>query len=107
MTEVWHVDYLVSTTCAYLLSVIFNYFASMRFVYTRKEEMTHSRAFSIFLGLSAVGLLLNDGFMYLMTTIASVDYRVSKLAVTFGVSLFNFFTRRHFLDAQPAHIRAW
>ena len=52
LTEVFGVPYLISTTISFVVSVIFNYFASMRFVFKRKDDMSRRREFIIFIVLS-------------------------------------------------------
>ena len=99
LTEVFGVNYLVSATISFTVSVIFNYLASMRYVFTHKEDMSRRREFVIFVVLSVIGLLLNDLFMWLGTDIASIDYRITKIAVTVLVAVYNFVTRKVFLDA--------
>ena len=45
LTEAFGVNYLVSATISFTVSVIFNYLASMRYVFTHKEGMSRRRAF--------------------------------------------------------------
>ena len=52
LTEVFGVNYLVSATISFTASVIFNYLASMRYVFTHKEGMSRRREFIIFVTLS-------------------------------------------------------
>lgn len=100
LTEVFGVPYLISTTVSFIISVIFNYFASMRFVFKRKDDMTRRREFIIFVVLSVIGLVINDVFMWLMVDFLFIDYRISKIVVTFIVAVWNFVTRKIFLEAK-------
>ena len=100
LTEVFGVPYLISTTVSFIISVIFNYFASMRFVFTRKDDMSRRREFIIFVVLSVIGLVINDVFMWLMVDFLFIDYRISKIVVTFIVAVWNFVTRKIFLEAK-------
>ncbi len=100
LTEVFGVPYLISTTVAFIVSVIFNYFASMRFVFKRKDSMSRRREFIIFVLLSVVGLILNDIFMYVFVDLFLVDYRISKIVVTALVMVWNFVSRKVFLEAK-------
>ena len=99
-TEVFGVPYLISTTVSFIISVIFNYFASMRFVFKRKDDMSRRREFIIFVVLSVIGLVINDVFMWLMVDFLFIDYRISKIVVTFIVAVWNFVTRKIFLEAK-------
>ena len=62
LTELFGVNYLVSATISFTVSVIFNYCASMRYVFTHKEGMSRTREFVIFVVLSVIGLLINNGY---------------------------------------------
>lgn len=100
LTEVFGVPYLISTTVSFVVSVIFNYFASMRFVFKRKDDMSRRREFIIFIVLSACGLGINDLLMWLMVDSLYIDYRLSKIVVTVVVAVWNFVTRKIFLEAH-------
>ena len=100
LTEVFGVPYLISTTISFVVSVIFNYFASMRFVFQRKDDMSRRREFIIFIVLSVCGLGINDLLMWLMVDSLYIDYRLSKIVVTVVVAVWNFVTRKIFLEAH-------
>lgn len=100
LTEAFGVPYLASTTISFIVSVIFNYVASMRYVFKRKDDMGRRREFIIFVALSVIGLVINDVFMWLMTDQLFIDYRFSKIVVTFIVAVWNFVTRKIFLEAH-------
>lgn len=100
LTELFGVPYLYSTTISFVASVIFNYVASMRFVFVRKDDMSRKREFSIFIILSLFGLLWNDLLMWLTVEYLYMDYRIAKILVTVVVSVWNFVTRKIFLEAH-------
>lgn len=98
LTEVFGIDYLVSATISFTISVIFNYIASMRFVFSHKEGLSKRREFVIFIILSVIGLVINNAFLWIGVDILGVDYRISKIIVTAIVMMWNFVTRKIFLD---------
>ena len=98
LTEIFSINYLVSATLSFTVSVIFNYVASMRFVFTHKEDMSRTREFVIFIVLSVIGLGINDLCMWLGTDLLSIDYRITKIGATAIVMVWNFVTRKKFLD---------
>ena len=100
LTEAFGVPYIISTTVSFVVSVIFNYVASMRYVFKRKDDMSRRREFIIFVALSVAGLGINDLFMWLMVDHLFIDYRISKIVVTFIVAVWNFVTRKIFLEAH-------
>lgn len=98
LTEVFAVPYLISTTIAFTVSVIFNYVASMRYVFVRNDDMSRRREFIIFVLLSVIGLVLNDVFMWLLVDFFFIDYRISKIITTVLVAIWNFVSRKIFLE---------
>ena len=98
LTEIFSVNYLVSATLSFTVSVIFNYAASMRYVFTHKEGTSRTREFVIFIVLSVIGLGINDLCMWLGTGLLSIDYRITKIGATAIVMVWNFVTRKKFLD---------
>lgn len=99
LTELFHINYLISATISFTVSVIFNYFASMRYVFTHKEGMSRRREFVIFVVLSVIGLMLNNVLMYIGTGLIGISYLITKLIATAVVTIYNFVTRKKFLDA--------
>ncbi len=100
LTEAFHVPYLLSTTISFVVSLIFNYLMSMRFVFSHKDGMSRRREFVIFVVLSVIGLAINDLLMWLGTDIVGVVYYVTKIFATAVVMVWNFVTRKIFLDGS-------
>ena len=95
LTEAFGVNYLVSFT----VSVVFNYVASMRYVFTHKEGMSCRREFIIFVVLSAIGLIINNACMWAGVELLHIHYLITKIGATAIVMVWNFVTRKKFLDA--------
>ena len=99
LTELFGINYLVSATISFTASVVFNYVASMRYVFTHKEGMSRRREFVIFVVLSVIGLLINNGCMWAGVELLGVHYLLTKIVATAIVMIWNFVTRKIFLDA--------
>lgn len=99
LTELSGINYLVSATISFTASVVFNYVASMRYVFTHKEGMSRRREFVIFVVLSVIGLLINNGCMWAGVELLGVHYLLTKIVATAIVMIWNFVTRKIFLDA--------
>lgn len=93
------VDYLLATTVSFVASIVFNYALSMKYVFERKDDMSRRREFTIFAILAAVGLGLNDLYMFVGVGLLNIGTMVMKPISTFFVTWYNFFSRRRFLDA--------
>lgn len=92
-------DYLLATTIAFTISIVVNYILSMKYVFSHKEDMSRKREFTIFAVLSAIGLGLNDLYMFIGVSLLNVGTMAMKLISTFFVTWYNYFSRRKFLDA--------
>ena len=102
LTEVFGIDPVISATVSFIISVIFNYAASMRYVLSHREGMSRSREFIIFVVLSAIGLGINDMLIWAGTDLASFDYRLVKIFATAVVMVWNFVTRKIFLEGEES-----
>jgi putative flippase GtrA len=100
LSSVCGINYLISATISYCVSLVFNYFASMRFVFKRKSEMSRKRAFVIFVVLTSIGLGINDLCMWIGVEFLAIDYRIVKVGATAVVMVWNFVTRKVFLDSS-------
>ena len=64
LVELFHLDFLMSTTVSFTTSVVVNYWLSMKYVFDHREGMSRKREFTIFTILSVIGLGLNDLYMF-------------------------------------------
>lgn len=97
-----NMNYLMATTIAFIISIVVNYVLSMRYVFSHKQDMSRRREFTIFAVLSAIGLGLNDLYMFVGVSILNIGTMAMKLISTFFVTWYNYFSRRKFLDAGHA-----
>lgn len=91
---------VVSATISFIVSVVFNYLASMHYVFSHKDGMSKQREFAVFVVLSVVGLIINDLMMWAGTAVVAIDYRIVKIVATAVVMIWNFVTRKAFLDGD-------
>ena len=75
LVELFHLDFLMSTTVSFITSVVVNYWLSMKYVFDHREGMSRKREFTIFTILSVIGLGLNDLYMFVGVTFLSIGYR--------------------------------
>ncbi len=100
LTEVLHINYLISSIISFTLSVIYNYVLSVRWVFTVNNQLSRQKQFVIFVLLSVVGLLLNTLFMWMFTDLVHLDYRIAKIIATALVMVYNFISRKIFLESR-------
>ena len=75
LVELFHLDFLMSTTVSFTTSVVVNYWLSMKYVFDHREGMSRKREFTIFTILSVIGLGLNDLYMFVGVTFLSIGYQ--------------------------------
>ena len=93
---------VVSAAISFTVSVVFNYVASMRFVFTHREDLSKRREFVIFVILSVIGLLINEAIMYVgIQTLgkSALAITITKVIATAVVMVWNFLSRKKWLDA--------
>lgn len=100
LTEVFSVPYLISCAISFSVSVVVNYLLSMKFVFASRDDLSKRKEFIIFVFLSVLGLLLTELLMWALSDKLGVHYMLSKIVVTGIVMVFNFVTRKIFLEAH-------
>lgn len=93
---------LVSNTAGFVVSVVFNYVASMKYVFSHRDDMSKRREFVIFVILSVIGLLLNDGIVLALNRGLALEANIAKVCATALVMVYNFITRKLLLDGGAA-----
>ena len=100
---------LIGSVAGFTVSVIANYILSFKFVFERKEEMNKKVEFITFVVLSLIGMLLNSflicpiygGNVALQQNIGhNLIYTIAKVFATAIVMVYNFVTRKIFLEKK-------
>lgn len=92
------VNYLVANVISFTLSTVFNYFASVRWVFDVSDGRSKTKDFVVFVVLSIIGLGLNSLCMYLLVDVAKLEVMLSKILATAIVTMYNFVTRKKYLE---------
>lgn len=98
LTEVVGIYYLMSSAISFTVSVIFNYIMSVKWVFNVTEDRSQAQDFTIFIVLSVIGLGINQLIMWLAADKLQIYYMVSKIGATAVVMVYNFVTRKIFLE---------
>ena len=96
--SILHLPLILSNTLSFCISVIYNYWASMTFVFDVDKNKSKKRNFILFIIFSIIGLILNDIIVYIITEKIKLYYMLSKIIATIIVMVFNFITRKKFLE---------
>ena len=113
LTNIFGVHYSISKFLGFVISAVVNYILSVKYVFTRKKEMDRKREFTVFLILSAFGLLINEIVMFVcidgiyahseaLKRVISDKLMVSIAAITATgiVMVYNFISRKLFLERK-------
>lgn len=99
LKELLGVDVLIASAISFCVSVAVNYVLSMAFVFKSKER-NKLREILIFVLLSVGGLALNQFILWIGVRFTSTYYLLVKLFATVIVPVYNFVTRKIFLEAK-------
>lgn len=100
LTELAGINYLISSAISFTVSVIFNYILSVYWVFNVDKEKNQTKAFLLFIILSVVGLGINQVIMWLCVDKLGIFYMLSKIGATGVVMVYNFITRKVFLEKK-------
>ena len=99
LTEIFKIPVLISVAISFTISVIFNYIASVKWVFdVDKEKNSKTKELVVFIVLSIVGLGINELIMWIMDKKFGIYYMISKIFATAVVMCYNFITRKLFLE---------
>ena len=96
--EVFRIDVLMSAAIAFIVSVVINYILSIKWVFDVNQNNSKKKNFIVFIIFSIIGLLLTEIIMHVGVNIAHINYLVVKIIATAIVMIFNFITRKEFLE---------
>ena len=99
LTELFSVDVVASAGIAFCVSVIANYILSMKFVFESRNQSKVGEFF-LFTVLSLGGLILNEAIMWLGVKEFLIHYIAVKIFATCFVMVYNFATRKIFLEKK-------
>lgn len=97
-TDFFGLYYLISSFISFTVSTVFNYIASIKWVFNVNENNSKKQNFVLFIIFSIVGLGLNQLIMWYGVEQLHIYYMLVKIGATFIVMCFNFVTRKKFLE---------
>ena len=100
LTEVVGIHYLISSAVAFVVSVAVNYVLSVAFVFETDKSRSKGQEFVLFAVMSVGGLGINQLMMWLLSDGLVIPYQLSKLLATAVVMVYNFITRKLFLERK-------
>lgn len=97
-TEFFGIYYLISSLISFSVSTVFNYIASIKWVFDVNQKKSQKKNFILFIVFSVIGLGLNQLIMWFGVDMLHIYYMLVKIGATVIVMVFNFITRKMFLE---------
>ena len=106
----FHMHNVIASTISFLISLMFNYALSMKFVFKHRDDMARWMEILIFFITAAVGLFANDAIIWISTYGMNHDAMITqhaeylmrtnigKFVATMLVAIWNFVIRKWLLD---------
>ena len=94
---------LLSNTIAFIISVIYNFWASCKYVFDVDKSKSKKKIFTEFIVFALVGYFLTQGLLWLMADVLNWNHMLSWLIATVIVMIFNFITRQIFLEEKKTN----
>lgn len=105
LVELAGVPELLASGCSFTVSVIVNYILSITVVFDADKNANKAAQFIVFVILSAIGLGINQLIMWGGTAwlgqYMDRSYMVVKIFATAVVMVYNFITRKIFIEKKP------
>lgn len=93
LTEFVGIYYLYSSAISFSITVVFNYWLCVIYVFKGAQKQSARQAI-IFFGTGVIGLGLNQFCMWFFVTVADLHYMLAKIGATIIVTIWNYITKR-------------
>lgn len=98
--ELLAIQYLVASTASFSISLVLNYWLTLRFVFDARPGRNVAAEFALYVGLNIVALGLNQLVLLLSVEALAADPVVGKLIATAVVLVFNFISRKMLIERR-------
>ena len=89
---------LIANIISFSISAVYNYTASIKWVFDVNENKSKKRMFIEFMAFSIIGLLLTELLLWIGIDNLHMNAMLIKIIATAIVMVFNFVTRKMFLE---------
>lgn len=96
--ELFNINIILANTLSFIISVTYNYIASVTWVFDINKDKNNKIQFILFIVFSVIGLIINNTILFILTDKLNIYYLISKVIATIFVMTFNFITRKRFLE---------
>jgi len=96
------VQYIVASTISFSVSLVLNYFLTLKFVFEAKPGRNIALEFALYIGLNIIALGLNQLILFLTVDLLGVSPLIGKLIATAVVLVYNFISRKLLIERMGA-----
>ena len=97
LTDWAGLHYLTSATIAFIIGLNVNYFLAKKTVFKTSKISNVRKEYTIVFLISLSGLLINNGVLWLLTSVFGVFYLLSKVVASIICLFYNFLVRKMFV----------
>jgi putative flippase GtrA len=90
-------DYFIVAGCTFIVATLVNYLLSVRHVFASGARFGRSLEVGLVFAVSAIGLAINQGVMFVAVERLGLDLVLSKILATGIVFLWNYQSRANFV----------
>ncbi|CRK81373.1 GtrA family protein [Neobacillus massiliamazoniensis] len=107
LAKVFHMDFKLATTVAWLISVIFAFITNKLYVFNSKQTKINLliKEFSYFMFFRLLSYFVDLGMMILMVDGMKIEDIVSKIAANIVVVVLNYFASRYVIFKPTKEIK--
>lgn len=91
------INYVTSSIISFMSGTVLNYVLCTYWIFKVRVVEKRHHEFFYYAIITAVGLGINTGLIWLLTEFAGIFFMLSKLMATFATYWWNFFARKYFL----------
>lgn len=93
LTDLCHINYLISNVVAFIFGLITNYVLSKKYVF-KESKLNKILEFIIYAVIGIIGLGIDTFFLWLFTSKIGIYYMLSKIITTGITFVWNFSARK-------------
>jgi putative flippase GtrA len=97
LTKYMDVNYLISSVISFMSGTVLNYFLCTSYVFDIRVINKNHLEFIYYVIISAIGLGINTGVIWIITELFGIYYMVSKLVSLFFTFFWNYGARKYLL----------
>ena len=93
-TDLFGIHYIISNILGFILGLLTNYLLSISFIFNTQKVDDRKKEFIVYGVIGLIGLAIDTALMFMLTSVFSIYYMISKIIATFVTFIWNFVARK-------------